>query len=147
MEQIKEYIINHFVYFVIALCFIVLLIGISCYSAGQRAAERNAELQRIQSVEKQLEYTSTELTNAERANSTARNVIKDGIKLNNGISRSIDRSTEAVNRSENANKRTSDTITNAEQLVRDAAATNNESERIIRNSQSIIEAARARNKR
>lgn len=141
METITNYLRVHPLRCVIITSLFVLFIGIGCYTAGQRTAERDAQLQRVQSTQKQLEYTSTELTNATTTNSTARGIVTDGIRLNDAIDASIDRSTARISDSETANGKTSTAITDAQLIVRDASATAEQSERVISDSTAILDRA------
>ena len=144
METITNYLRVHPLRCVIITSLSVIFIGIGCYTAGQRTAERDAQLQRVQSTQKQLEYTGTELTNATTTNSTARGIVTDGIRLNDAIDASIDRSTARISDSETANGKTSTAITDAQLIVRDASATAEQSANIVSDSQRILNTARAR---
>lgn len=141
VEKITQYINRRTLCIACTVSLIVLLLCIGCYTYGQRAAERDIELQRVQSTQKQLEYTSTELTNATTTNSTARGIVTDGIRLNDAIDASIDRSTARISDSETANGKTSTAITDAQLIVRDASATAEQSERVISDSTAILDRA------
>ena len=141
VEKITQYINRRTLCITGVVGIIVLLLCIGCYTYGQRAAERDIELQRVQSTQKQLEYTSTELTNATTTNSTARGIVTDGIRLNDAIDASIDRSTARISDSETAYGKTSTAITDAQLIVRDASATAEQSERVISDSTAILDRA------
>ena len=146
MEPIKKYISNNLFYCLGLACFILFLIGFVCYSTGQRAAERSADIQRVQSTEKQLDETSKQLTEAINTNQSARDVIESSKRINSGIQYSVDRSADAVNNSKVSNQRTANTITEAERIVRDAKSTADENERIAGESRAILDRALARSK-
>lgn len=140
METITNYLRVHPLRCVIITSLFVLLVGVVCFVAGRITASGGSDVDigRVQSTQKQLEYTSTELTNATTTNSTARGIVTDGIRLNDAIDASIDRSTARISDSETANGKTSTAITDAQLIVRDASATAEQSERVISDSTAIL---------
>lgn len=146
METITNYLRVHPLRCVIITSLFVLLVGVVCFVAGRITASGGSDVDigRVQSTQKQLEYTSTELTNATTTNSTARGIVTDGIRLNDAIDASVDRSTARISDSETANGKTSTAITDAQLIVRDAKQSISESEQLIASSQRILENARNR---
>ena len=145
METIKNYIRLYPLRFVLTVSLIVLfVVGIGCYTAGRQSAERDANLSRVQTTERQLNDASKQLSEAARTNSTARNVAQRSEQLNESIKYSIDRGSESVENSKAANQRTATKIAEAQRIIADAKRTAIESERIARDSKSILEGARER---
>lgn len=148
METIKNYIRLYPVRCVLVVNFIVLfVVGIGCYTAGRQSAERDFNLSRVQTTERQLESARSELSEAVRANQSARDITTDSIVVNNRIEQSIDRSASAISRSEAANERTSAAVDAAQQLVREAKRTAEQDTDLIADSKRILERAVQRNKR
>ena len=131
--------------YIIIGCAVFIAFCIACgYYVGQQSTSRDINIQRVQTVERQLTNASAELDEATRTNQSARNTVADGVIVNERIDASIDRSASAVERSESANRRSTDAITEAKQLVRSASATADENAKLIADSQRIIENARIR---
>ena len=130
VETYKRYIIAGAVIVVLLLC------GIGYY-LGRSTANRDAELQRVSDVKQQLEYTTTELNNATRTNSEARNAVTDSVVINQRIE-------DSVSRSEDANARTGQAVTEAKRLIEDAKRTADEDASLITDSKRILDAARGR---
>lgn len=141
VEKITQYINRRTLCITGVVGIIVLLLCIGCYTYGQRAAERDIELQRVQSAERQLTNVGAELDEATRTNQSARNTVADGVIVNERIDASIDRSTARISDSETANGKTSTAITDAQLIVRDASATAEQSERVISDSTAILDRA------
>lgn len=145
METIKRY-INWRIVGAIGVIVIVLLC-IGCYVAGRESAERDANIQRIQSTQQQLNNATEQLDEAARENQSAREITADSVVINDRIEQRIDSSETAVSRSEEANARTSAAISEAKQLVADAKRTAEQDSSIITDSKSILERAITRNQK
>lgn len=145
METIKRY-INWRIVSVIGVIVIVLLC-LGCYVAGRESAERDANIQRIQSTQQQLESASKKLSEADRENQSARELTADGVVINDRIEQRIDNSETAVSRSEEANTRARAAVNEAKRIITDAKRTATESEYIARDSKSILERAITRNQK
>lgn len=134
--------------YIIIGCAVFIAFCIACgYYVGQQSTSRDADIQRVQTVERQLNNAGAELDEATRTNQSARNTVADGVIVNERIDASIDRSASAVERSESANSRTGAAITDAQHIVSDAKRTADENAKLIADSQRIIERAAERTAR
>lgn len=141
METIKNIIDKYNIGYVVACIFILFSIGLVCYWTGYHAGERNVDVERVQTVERQLDNASSQLDEATATNQSARNIVTDGVVINERIDASIDRSASAVERSQEANSRTGAAITESQQIVTGAKRTADESAKLIAGSKSILERA------
>lgn len=138
VEKIADYLRLYPVRCVIIISFIVLfVVGIGGYYVGQQSTSRDADIQRVQTVERQLTNAGAELDEATAENQTARRIVDDSAVINQRI-------TESVDRSQSANTRTADAVEQAQSIVRNASATADENAKLIADSQRIIENARIR---
>ncbi len=145
VEKITDYLRLYPVRCVLVISFIVLfVVGVGCYYAGQQSTSRDINIQRVHTVERQLNNAGAELDEATRTNQSARNTVADGVIINERINDAVARSKESIERSESANRRSTDALTEAQQLVRSASATADENAKLIADSQRIIENARIR---
>lgn len=126
---------------------VVILLCVGCYFAGRESAERDANIQRIQSTQQQLNNATKQLDEATRENQSAREITADSVVINDRIEQRIDSSETAVSRSEEANTRTSAAVEEAQRIITAAKSTATESERIAGDSKSILERAITRNQR
>ena len=141
VEKLTQYINRRTLCITGVVGIIVLLLCIGCYTYGQRAAERDIELQRVQSVERDVQSAATEVTNAEATNRNARETVTESRLINNSTGHSVDRSIESVKRSKAANSDARATVTEAQQLARDTKQSISESEQLIASSQRILDGA------
>ena len=146
MGTVKYYIHRYYVYVIVGLC-ACLLIGYGLYSAGRSSAERDADIQRIQSAQQQLESTRTELEAATATNQSARDAVGDSVIVNERINDAVARSKESIERSESANRRSTDALAEAQRLISDTKRTAVESEHLVADSRAIIERAAERTAR
>lgn len=144
METIKNIIDKYRIGHVVVIGFIMFSIGLVCYWAGYHAGERNVDVERVQSVERQLESARSELNEATRTNQSARELTADSVVINDRIEQRIDSIETAVSRSEEANTRTSAAVEEAQRIITAAKSTATESERIASDSKSILERAKRR---
>lgn len=143
VEKIKSY-INSCNIGGWAIIIILLCLGCYFYFAGRNSAERDANIQRIQSTQQQLNNATEQLDKAVRENKSARRIVTDSIVVNERIEQRIDSSETAVSRSEEANARASAAVAEAERIITVAKSTATESERIAGDSKSILERAKRR---
>jgi hypothetical protein len=138
VEKITQYINLRTLCIACTVSLIVLLLCIGCYTYGQRAAERDIELQRVQSAERNVQSAATEVTNAEATNRDARETVTESRLINGNIGHNVDRSIESVKRSKAANSDARATVTEAERIARDTKQSITESEQLIASGQRIL---------
>lgn len=140
LRRTEAFIQNNWLLIIACAIICILLAGAGGYyaghSSGRADSERDANTQRVQQVNKQLERTSDHIERAKGSNAEARTSVRDLLDVNERIEFSI-------NEGARANEEARRAVEESKRLVGESKVAIGRSDELISDSAAILERARA----